>query len=74
MEQIICTIAKGIETGGDPTRDAEQAERLRLIRSENAKATSKAINTKMIFVVFVAFAAVILSIFAAVMPVLSNFI
>ncbi|MEL6121192.1 MAG: hypothetical protein AAFR49_16130 [Pseudomonadota bacterium] len=45
-----------------------------MIRSENAKATSKAINTKMIFVVFVAFAGVILSIFAAVMPVLSNFI
>ncbi|MEM9238585.1 MAG: type II secretion system F family protein [Pseudomonadota bacterium] len=74
VEQVIGTIAKGIETGGDPTRDAEQAERLRLIRSENAKATSKAINTKMIFVVFVAFAGVILSIFAAVMPVLSNFI
>ncbi|KAJ55878.1 hypothetical protein ACMU_08910 [Actibacterium mucosum KCTC 23349] len=73
IEQVIGTIAKGIETGGDPTKDAEQAERLRLIRQENANALAKSISTKMNLITFVALGAVFLSIFATVYPMISAF-
>ena len=72
VAQVIGTLAKGIETGGDPTEDAKQAERLRLIRTENAKALAKKLNTTMIFIVALAFFGVVLSIFAAVTPILEG--